>query len=238
MMIRAGVALLAVSMLVSCGSSVEQSAPPPTVSATASTTPAPHTPAPTPPRAVSPRPTTPAATPRQIDLARLVVPSDTFTQTSSRDWDQQRVGPFDLERFVSMLSGTPKEDRQLFSRHGFVRGHVSIRMSSDERRLVVYLYRFRTHDGAVALQKSFWGQYEHGDKFRVEGISRTWTDSGLKKNSTRYTATANVNFVVGKVLAQVTVTESNKTGNGLRPDTQLAADIAKLQHDLLLKAAS
>lgn len=238
MMIRAGLALLAVSLLVSCGSSTEQSAPPlPTVSATASTTPAPQAPDPTPSRAVSPRPTTPAATPKQDDLARLVVPSDTFTQTSSRAWDRQRVGPFDVERFVSMLSGTPKEDRQLFARLGFVRGHVSIRMSSDKRRLVVYLYRFRTHDGAMALQKSFWGQYEHGDKFTVEGISRTWTDSGLKKNSTRYTASANVNFVVGKVLAQVTVTESNKTGDGLRPDTRLAADIAKLQHDLLLKAA-
>jgi hypothetical protein len=238
MMIRAGSALLAVSLLVGCGSSAEQSAPPPAGAATASTTPAPQAPDPSPSRAVSTRPSTPVATPRQVDLARLVVPSDTFTRTSSRDWDRQRVGPFDVERFAAMLSGTPKEDRQLFARHGFVRGHVSIRMSSDERRLVVYLYRFRTHDGAVALQKAFWGQYEHGDKFTVEGISRTWTDAGLKKNSTRYSATANVNFVVGKVLAQVTVTESNNTGAGLRPDTRLAADIAKLQHDLLLKAAS
>ncbi|GAA1619393.1 hypothetical protein GCM10009789_86420 [Kribbella sancticallisti] len=245
MMMRAGFALLAVPLLVSCGGSAEQSAPPPTVSATASATPAPRAsaPDPTPSRAVSPRPTAPTAptaTPRQDDLARLVVPSATFTRTSSRDWDRQRVGPFGVERFVSKLSGTPKEDRQLLARTGFVQGYVSIRMSSDDRRLVVYLYRFRSHAGATALQKGFWGQYEHGDTFTVRGISRTWTDSGLKKVSspTRYSATANVNFVVGNLLAQVTVTESSKTIDGLRPDTRLAATIAKLQHDLLVKAAA
>jgi hypothetical protein len=72
--------------------------------------------------AASPRPTAPTATPRQDDLARLVVRSATFTRTSSRDWDRQRVGPFDVERFVSKLSGTPEEDRQLLARNGFVRG--------------------------------------------------------------------------------------------------------------------
>ena len=87
----------------------------------------------------------------------------------------------------------------------------------------------------MALQNRFWGQYEHGDTFTVRGISRTWTDSGLKKKSspTRYTATANVNFVVGSVLAHVTVTESSVTADGLRPDTQLAATISNLQNDLL-----
>jgi hypothetical protein len=174
-------------------------------------------------------------TARHDDLARLLVRSATFTRTSSRDWDRQRVGPFDVERFVSKLSGTPQEDRQLLARTGFVRGYASIRMSSDDRRLVVYLYRFRSHQGAVTLQNRFWGQYEHGDTFTVRGISRTWTDSGLKKKSspTLFTAGANVNFVVGNVLAQVTVTESSKTIDGLRPDTRLAATISNLQHDLL-----
>jgi hypothetical protein len=239
-MMRAGLALLAVPLLVSCGGSSEQSAPPPTVSATGSVTPAPRASAPaaTPSRAVSPRPTARTATPRQDDLARLVVRSATFTRTSSRDWDRQRVGAFDVERFVSKLSGTPQEDRQLLARTGFVRGYVSIRMSSDDRRLVVYLYRFRSHEGAVTLQNRFWGQYEHGDTFTVRGISRTWTDSGLKKKSspTLFTAGANVNFVVGNVLAQVTVTESSQTIDGLRPDTRLAAAISNLQQDLLKTA--
>ncbi|TCM46875.1 hypothetical protein [Kribbella sp. VKM Ac-2568] len=240
-MMRAGFALLAVPLLVSCGGSSEQSAPPPTtVSAITSVTPAPRASAPaaTPSRAVSPRPTAPTATPRQVDLARLVVRSATFTRRSPRDWDRQRVGAFDVERFVSKLSGTPQEDRQLLARTGFVRGYVSIRMSSDDRRLAVYLYRFRSHEGAVTLQNRFWGQYEHGDTFTVRGISRTWTDSGLTKKSspTRFTAGANVNFVVGNVLAQVTVTESSQTIDGLRPDTRLAAAISNLQQDLL-KAA-
>ncbi|MFI6676032.1 hypothetical protein [Kribbella sp. NPDC050470] len=236
-MLRAGVALLAVPLLVSCGSSAEQSVAPPTASPIVSAAPASPapTPAATPSRAASPRPT---ATPRQDDLARLVVRSATFTRRSSRDWDRERVGPFDAERFVSKLSGTPEEDRKLLARTGFVRGYVSIRMSSDDRRLVVYLYRFRSHEGAVTLQDRFWDQYEHGDTFTVRGISRTWTDSGLFKKSspTRFTATANANFVVGNVLAQVSVTESSETSEGLRPDTQLAATISKLQHDLL-KAA-
>lgn len=241
MMMRAGFALLAVPLLVSCAGSAEQSAPPPTVPATASSTPAPQAsaPGPKPSRTSAPRPTAPTATPRQDDLAQLVVGSATFTRPSSRDWDQQRIGPFDVERFVSKLSGTPKEDRRLLAQTGFVQGYVSIRMSSDDRRLVVYLYRFRTHKGAVALQNSFWGQYEHGDTFTVRGVPRTWTDSGLKKKSspTLFTATANADFVVGNVLAQVTVTESSKTTDGLRPDTRLAATISNLQHDLLLKAA-
>jgi len=239
-MMRAGFGLLAVPLLVSCGGSSELSAPPPTASATASVTPTQRASAPaaTPSGAVSPRPTAPTATPRQDDLARLVVRSATFTRPSSRDWDRQRVGPFDVERFVSKLSGTPQEDRQLLARTGFVRGYVSIRMSSDDRRLVVYLYRFRSHEGAVTLQNRFWGQYEHGDTFTVPGISRTWTDSGLTKKSspTRFTAGANVNFVVGNVLAQVTVTESSQTIDGLRPHTRLATAISNLQHDLL-KAA-
>jgi hypothetical protein len=236
-MMRAGFALLAVPLLVSCGGSPEQSGPPPTVSATISVTPAPRASAPaaTPSRAVSPAPTAPTATPRRDDLARLVVRSATFTRPSTRDWDRQRVGPFDVERFVSKLSGTPMQDRQLLTRTGFVHGHVSIRMSSDDRRLVVYLYRFRSHEGAVTLQNRFWAQYEHGDTFTVRGISRTWTDSGLKKKSspTLFTADANANFVVGNVLAQVTVTESSKTIDGLRPDTRLAAAISNLQQDLL-----
>jgi hypothetical protein len=241
MKMRAGFALLAVPLVVSCGGSTEQVAPPPTVSATASSTPAPQASpsAPAPSRAPAPQPTAPKATPRPDNLAQLVVPSDTFTRASSRDWDKERVGPFGVERFVSKLSGTPKEDRKLLAQTGFVQGYVSIRMSSDDRRLVVYLYRFRTSKGAVELQNRFWDQYKHGDTFTVRGIPRTWTDAGLWKKSspTRYSATANANFVVGNILAQVTVSESGATSAGLRPDTRLAATIAKLQQELLLKAA-
>ncbi|WP_344183008.1 hypothetical protein [Kribbella lupini] len=174
--------------------------------------------------------------PQQAALADLVVPSSTFTRTSTREWDRERTGPFDVDRFAKLLSGTPDEDRGLFARTGFVRGHVSIRMAADDRRLVVYLYQFRTHEGAVQLQNSFWDQYEHGDSFTVRGLGRTWTDAGLKQSSTRYTATANVNFAFGTFLVAVSVTESNKTGKGLRPDTDLAATIAKQQRDHLAGA--
>jgi hypothetical protein len=231
----AGSALLAVPLLVGCGSSIDTSAPLPSVAAS---TAQPTRQAPPPPTAtpsVIPKArTTPTATP--IALADLVVPSKTFTRTSTREWDREHTGPFDTDRFAKMLSGTPDEDRRLFKRTGFVRGHVSIRMAADDRRLVVYLYQFRTHQGAVQLQNSFWGQYEHGDTFTVRGLGRTWTDAGLKQSSTRYTASANVNFAVGNILVAVTVTESNKTGKGLRPDTELAATIAKQQRDHLAGA--
>jgi hypothetical protein len=173
---------------------------------------------------------------QQVALADLVVPSSTFTRRSNRAWDLERTGPFDVDRFAEKLSGTPEEDRRLFKRTGFVRGHVSIRMAADDRRLVIYLYQFRTHEGAVELQNAFWDQYEHQGTFSVRGLGRTWTDAGLKQSSTRYTATANVNFAIGNILAAVSVTESNTTGKGLRPDTDLAATIAKLQHDHLAGA--
>ncbi|WP_432945659.1 hypothetical protein ACQPXM_06145 [Kribbella sp. CA-253562] len=232
---RAGFALLAVPLLVGCGSSTDTSAPLPSV---ATSTKQPTRQAPPPPTAtpsVTPK-ASKAPTPQQVALADLVVPSKTFTRTSTREWDRERTGPFDTDRFAKMLSGTPDEDRRLFKRTGFVRGHVSIRMAADDRRLVVYLYQFRTHQGAVQLQNSFWDQYDHGDRFTVRGLGRTWTDAGLKQSSTRYTATANVNFAVGNILVAVSVTESNKTGKGLRPDTELAATIARQQRDHLTGA--
>ncbi|ONI78362.1 hypothetical protein BWI15_02490 [Kribbella sp. ALI-6-A] len=234
---RAGSALLVVPLLVGCGSSVDTSAPLPSVAAS---TPQPTRHAPPPPTttpSVTPKARkTPTPTPQQVTLADLVVPSRTFTRTSTRAWDRERTGPFDTERFAKLLSGTPDEDRRLFNTTGFVRGHVSIRMAADDRRLVIYLYQFRTHEGAVRLQKNFWDQYEHGDSFTVRGLGRTWTDAGLKQSSTRYTATANVNFAVGNILVKVDVTESNTTGKGLRPDTELAAAIARQQRDHLAGA--
>jgi hypothetical protein len=232
---RAGSALLAVPLLVGCGPSIDTGAPSPSVAASTAQ-PTRHAP---PPPTVAPKARktpTPTPTPQQPSLAGLVVPSRTFTRTSTREWDRERIGPFDTDRFAKLLSGTPAEDRRLFKRTGFVRGHVSIRMAADDRRLVIYLYQFRTHEGAVQLQNTFWDQYEHGDSFTVHGLGRTWTDAGLKRSSTRYTATANVNFAVGNILVAVSVTESNKTGKGLRPDTELAATIAKQQRDHLAGA--
>jgi predicted small secreted protein len=177
----------------------------------------------------------PATTAPPTGLAALVVVPSGYLAPESSD-PRELSGPFDSDSYLATLSSMPPEDKALLLNANFKEGYHAFRTSPDRRkRLTVLLFQTGSNAKAVVLQQGFWDQDDHSTKFAVPGVSGASSDAKLAVTGDpgRSAATAEVSFVVGDLVVEISVREVGKTGNDLVPDTALAASLAKQQKDHL-----
>jgi hypothetical protein len=133
----------------------------------------------------------------------------------------------------------PPEDKALLLNANFKEGYHAFRTSPDRReRLTVLLFKTGSNGKADVLQQGFWGQDGHSTKFAVPGVPGALSDAKLAVTGDpgRSAATAEVSFVVGDVVAEISVRELGQTGSNLIPDTAVVASLAKQQKDRLTRS--
>jgi hypothetical protein len=186
----------------------------------------------------SPKPSPSATTPAPIGLAAMVVVPTGYLAPVSSD-PRELSGPFDAGSYLATLSSVPPEDKALLLNASFKEGYHAFRTSPDRRkRLTVQLFRSGSKAKAVVLQQGFWGQEDHSTTFAVPGVPGALSDAKLAVTGDpgRSAATAEVSFVVGDVVAEISVREVGKTGSDLVPDTAVVAALAKQQKDRLTRS--
>jgi predicted small secreted protein len=177
----------------------------------------------------------PATTAAPTGLAALVVVPTGFLAPESSD-PREVSGPFDSSSYLATLSSVPPEDKALLLNASFKEGYHAFRTSPDRRkRLTVQLFKTGSKAKAVVLQQGFWDQDDHSTKFAVPGVPGALSDAKLAVTGDPglSAATAEVSFVVGDLVAEISVREMGKTGSDLVPDTALVASLAKQQKDRL-----
>jgi hypothetical protein len=177
----------------------------------------------------------PATTAVPTGLAALVVVPTGFLAPESSD-PREVSGPFDSSSYLATLSSVPPEDKALLLNASFKEGYHAFRTSPDRRkRLTVQLFKTGSKAKAVVLQQGFWDQDDHSTKFAVPGAPGALSDAKLAVTGDpgQSAATAEVSFVVGDLVAEISVRELGKTGSNLVPDTALVASLAKQQKDRL-----
>ena len=177
----------------------------------------------------------PATTTAPTGLAALVVLPTGFLAPESSD-PREVSGPFDSSSYLATLSSVPPEDKALLLNASFKEGYHAFRTSPDRRkRLTVQLFKTGSKAKAVVLQQGFWDQDDHSTKFAVPGVPGALSDAKLAVTGDpgQSAASAEVSFVVGDLIAEISVRELGKTGSNLVPDTALVASLAKQQKDRL-----
>jgi hypothetical protein len=177
----------------------------------------------------------PATTAAPTGLAALVVLPTGFLAPESSD-PREVSGPFDSSSYLATLSSMPPEDKALLLNASFKEGYHAFRISPDRRkRLTVQLFKTGSKAKAVVLQQGFWDQDDHSTKFAVPGVPGALSDAQLAVTGDpgQSAASAEVSFVVGDLVAEISVRELGKTGSNLVPDTALVASLAKQQKDRL-----
>jgi hypothetical protein len=177
----------------------------------------------------------PATTAPPTGLAALVVVPTGYLAPESSD-PRELSGPFDSDSFLATLSSMPPEDKALLLNANFKEGYHAFRTSPDRReRLTVLLFKTGSNAKADVLQQGFWGQDDHSTKFAVPGVPGALSDAKLAVTGDpgQSAATAEVSFVVGNLVAEISVREVGRTGSNLVPDTAVVASLAKQQKDRL-----
>jgi hypothetical protein len=179
----------------------------------------------------------PATTAPPTGLAALVVVPTGYLAPESSD-PRELSGPFDSDSFLATLSSMPPEDKALLLNANFKEGYHAFRTSPDRReRLTVLLFKTGSNAKADVLQQGFWGQDDHSTKFAVPGVPGALSDAKLAVTGDpgQSAATAEVSFVVGNLVAEISVREVGRTGSNLVPDTAVVASLAKQQKDRLTR---
>lgn len=177
----------------------------------------------------------PATTAAPTGLAALVVLPTGFLSPVSSD-PREVSGPFDSSSYLATLSSVPPEDKALLLNASFKEGYRAFRTGPDRRkRLTVELFKTGSKAQADTLQQGFWDQDDHSTKFAVPGVPGALSDAKLAVTGDpgMSAATAEVSFVVGDLVAEISVRELGKSGSSLVPDTALVASLAKQQKDRL-----
>ena len=177
----------------------------------------------------------PATTAAPTGLAALVVVPAGYLAPETSD-PRQLSGPFDSSSYLATLSSVPPEDKALLLNASFKEGYHAFRTSPDRRiRLTVQLFKTGSKAKADTLQQGFWDQDDHSTKFAVPGLPGALSDAKLAVTGDPglSAATAEVSFVVGDLVAEISVREMGKTGSNLVPDAALVASLAKEQKDRL-----
>ena len=166
-------------------------------------------------------------------LATLVVTPTGFDSPPART-NREKSGSFDIRAFVEDYSAAPHEDRALLMNADFTDGYYAFSASPDRQtQVTLYLFQAGTSAKAATLEQGLWAEGNHGIQFAVPGVPGAKSGAKVMVAATtgRTIATADVSFVVGKVVARIGV--RHQFADDARqpvPDTGLAADLARQQH--------
>jgi hypothetical protein len=151
---------------------------------------------------------------------------------------QSDSGAFDATTFLGNWSADPAVDRALLLNAGFVEGYRAGRLSPDKKkRFTVLLFKAATPAKAKTLQQGFWSQDTHEADFGVPNAlsdARVQYDGGTGQSE----AVAEVSFVVGSLVAELSIRETGALGTNLRPDTTLVKALAQQQRARLTTSSS
>ena len=185
-------------------------------------------------------PAAPTAAPKAVpssSLAPLVVVPSGYLKSTAAD-PEQLSGPFTAELYLDTLSPLPAVDRALLLNASFTEGYQVFRVSPDRRkRFTLELFKTGSKAKAADLQQGFWKQDVHSRKFAVRGVPGVLTDARVEVvgSSDQMEAVAQTSFVVGTLVAELTIRESGTLQNTPAPDTALIATLTKQQKDRLAR---
>jgi hypothetical protein len=142
-------------------------------------------------------------------------------------------GAFTATTYLGNWSADPALDRALLLNAGFVEGYRASRLSPDrKKRFTVQLFKAATPAKAKTLQEGFWSQDTHERSFGVPNAlsdARVEYDGGTGQSE----AVAQVSFVVGTLVAELTIRQTGALGTDPRPDTTLLKTLATQQRSRL-----
>ncbi|WP_405071282.1 hypothetical protein OG558_17945 [Kribbella sp. NBC_01510] len=154
------------------------------------------------------------------------------------DDTQNSTGPFTATAFLANWSADPATDRALLLNAAFTEGYRASRLSPDKKkRFTLQLFKTGSAAKARVLQRGFWSQETHERSFDVPDAlsdARVAYDGGLNQS----VAIAEVSFVAGALVAELSVQQTGALGTDLRPDTGLLASLAKEQRARLTATSS
>ena len=147
-------------------------------------------------------------------------------------------GAFTATAFLGNWSADPAVDRALLLNAGFVEGYRASRLSPDKKKqFTVQLFKAASPAKARGLQQGFWNQDTHEQGFGVPNAlsdARVQYDGGTGQSE----AVAEVSFVVGSLVAELTVREIGALDTNPRPDTALLKTLATQQKARLTSTSS
>ena len=147
-------------------------------------------------------------------------------------------GAFTATAFLGNWSADPALDRALLLNSGFVEGYRATRLSQDKKKqFTVQLFKAASPAKAKALQQGFWSQDTHEKDFGVPNAlsdARVQYDGGTGQTE----AVAEVSFVVGSLVAELTIRQTGALGTEIRPDTALLKTLAAQQKARLTTRSS
>jgi len=148
------------------------------------------------------------------------------------------TGAFTATTFLGSWSADPALDRALLLNAGFVEGYRASRLSPDKKKqFTVQLFKAASPAKAKALQQGFWSQDTHERGFDVPNAlsdARVQYDGGTGQSE----AVAEVSFVVGALVAELTIRQTGALGTDPRPDTALLKTLAAQQKARLTTRSS
>lgn len=148
------------------------------------------------------------------------------------------TGPFTATAFLNTWSADPALDRALLLNAAFVEGYRVTRLSPDKKkRFTLQLFKTGSPAKARNLQLGFWSQDTHEKPFDVPDAlsdARLDYDGGVDQS----VAVAECSFVVGTMVAELSVRQTGALGSNLTPDTALVTALAKEQRARLSATSS
>lgn len=148
------------------------------------------------------------------------------------------TGAFTATSFLNSWSADPALDRALLLNASFVEGYRATRVSPDQKKhFTIQLFKAGTPAKAKVLQKGFWSQDTHEHSFDVPDAlsdARVEFDGGTQQS----VAVAESSFVVGSLVAELSVRELGAVGSNLTPDTGLITTLTKQQRTRLTATSS
>jgi len=175
----------------------------------------------------------PAAKAPRSSLAGLIVLPRGYIADS-----KSGSGPFNAAAFLDNWSAVPAVDRALLLNAGFIEGYRATRLSPDrKKRFTLQVFKAATPAKAKVLQEGFWNQDAHERSFNVPNAltdARVEYDGGTGQSE----AVAEASFVVGALVAELTIRQTGALGTNPRPDIALVAALAKQQQARLTSTSS
>ena len=151
---------------------------------------------------------------------------------------QDGSGPFNAAAYLDMWSAVPAVDRALLLNAGFVEGYRATRLSPDKKkRYTLQLFKAATPAKAKVLQEGFWSQDTHERGFNLPDAltdARVEYDGGTGQSE----AVAEASFVVGALVAELSVRQAGALGSNPQPDIALVTALAKQQRARLTSTSS
>ena len=175
----------------------------------------------------------PAAKAPRSSLAGLIVLPRGYIADS-----KSGSGPFNAAAFLDNWSAVPAVDRALLLNAGFIEGYRATRLSPDrKKRFTLQVFKAATPAKAKVLQEGFWNQDAHERSFNVPNAltdARVEYDGGTGQSE----AVAEASFVVGALVAELTIRQTGALGTNPRPDIALVAALARQQQARLTSTSS